>query len=219
MAIFRTKKIIDDSFTTYKYESFYQYLQRTGMYNVDPNLYPFGQDGMDYWNAVRKYVTEYIYLFYPNEQKLHADKEFVEFWTQYSASFPGGLPPLLLPNVIDVITEFIFYVSGIHTHVGTLGAYCRDPRFAAGCVGEGQSQAYPQHLYTQVALTVGTAGHMPRMLQDWSHLLPNQEAMTVWCKFHEEMCALQTTIEDRNKSRKYAFNNFNPEYIETSIAV
>jgi hypothetical protein len=213
------KKVIDDSYTTYKFESFSQFLQRTGMYNVDPNLYPFGQDGMDYWNAVRKYVTEYIYLFYSNEQKLHADNEFVEFWTQLSATFPGGLPPLLLPNVIEVLTEFIFYVSGIHTHVGSLGAYCRDPRFAAGCVGEGQTQAFPQHLYTQVALTVGTAGQMPRMSQDWSHLLPNKEAMGVWRKFHEEMCELQTTIEARNKSRKHPFNNFNPEYIETSIAV
>jgi len=212
------RTVLDDTFVNYKYETYAQYLKRTGMHDVDPKLFPPGQDGMDYWNVVHKYVSSYLRVFYANDQALLEDVEFFTFWKAYSESFPSGLPEPTLDSVAEVLTQFIFYVTGMHTHVGTVAAYARDPAFAAGCVGEGQILSFPQNFYCQAIITVGTSGDMPAVLDNWSHLMPNDESKKVFDQFHEDLVALSKTIDERNNTRT-VYNNFNPKYIETSISV
>jgi len=212
------KTVLDDTFANYRYETYANYLKRVGLDNVDPKLFPPGQDGMDYWKVVHSYVSAYLGVFYNSDQKLIEDVEMGEFWKGYSESFPGGLPPFNLVNVAEVLTQFIFYVTGMHTHVGTVAAYARDPAFAAGCVGEQQIMSFPQNCYCQAIITVATSGEMPMVTDDWSHLYTNIEAKKVFMKFHDDLLKLSATIDERNKTRT-TYNNFNPKFIETSISV
>jgi len=193
------------------------------MKDVDPKLYPLAQDGMEFWNILYKYVSSYINIYWKNDQELLNDRELFIFWDVLSKSFPGpGLPSLTLQSIAEVLTQFIFYVSAVHTQVGSVGAYCKEPDFAAGCVGENQRIAFPQNFYAQISITVATAGEMPMMLDDWSHLFERKDAKDVFAIFHNELQQLSKTIDERNKNkkiRKWPFNNFNPAHTETSIAV
>jgi len=211
-------RVLEDAFTNYHFKTFPDLIKSLNMENVDGNIFPMGQDGMDYWMIVERYVHDYVHLFYDyTYSKITHDAEVVAFWNYLQKHFPNGLPELTIPNLITYITQFIHYVSGMHIHAGNDSAYARDPAFAGSIVKEGSLMTTPQYSFTQTMLIVATVGKMPQMTEDFSHLLPVQ-ALGVWRNFNAELIALSKEIDFRNCTRPWVFNSMNPSQLVTSVA-
>jgi len=211
-------KVLDDSFTSFNYYTFPELIKSLNMENVDGKIFPMAEDGMDYWKIVYRYVHDYVHLFYDDTySKITHDAEVVAFWTYLQKDFPNGLPELTIPNLVEYITQFIHYVSGMHIHAGNDSAYARDPAFTGTIVKDGTLIQPPQCSYTQTMLIVATVGKMPQMTEDFSHLLP-ANAQGVWKVFNSELVALSNVINERNTSRPWVFNSMNPSHLVTSVA-
>jgi len=147
------------------------------------------------------------------------DKTLVTFWNHLSVSFPNGLPKLSIESLVSVLTQFIFTVTGWHTHVGNVSPYSWDPAFAGPAMGDGHTMTLPQVLFAQNLITLATAGDFPMITQDYSHMMVNEESKAVLQKFQKSLNELSQIIDERNKTRRWVFNSFNPKYFATSIAV
>jgi len=212
-------RAFDDIFTSYRFEPFPEHLKNINMTGVDPKLFPLGQDALDYYDILNTFVKEYVAVFYDETELPTADKTLVTFWNELSVSFPNGLPPLSIQSLVSVLTQFIFMVTGWHTQVGNVSPYSWDPAFAGPAMGDGHAMTLPQVLFAQNLVTLATAGEMPMLMQDYSHMMVNDESKEVLYKFQKSLDELSQKIDERNKTRTWVFNSFNPKYIATSIAV
>jgi len=212
-------KVFDDLFTSYRFEPFPDYLKNNHLTGVDPLLFPYAEDSLEYYDILHTYVKEYVALFYNDKVSPTADQQLVSFWNQFSASFPNGLPILSIESMVSVFTQFIFMVTGWHTHVGNVSPYSWDPAFAGPAMGDGHMMTLPQVLFAQNLVTMGTAGDMPMLLHDFSHIMLNDESKAVLSKFQKSLNELSQKIDDRNKKRRWVYNCFNPKFMGTSIAV
>jgi len=211
-------KVLEDSFNNFHFKTFPELIKSLNMENVDGNIFPLGQDGMDYWKIVERYVHDYVHLFYNDTDRLIThDAEAVAFWDYLQNNFPNGLPELTIPNLITYITQFIHHVSSMHIYAGNDSPYARDPAFAGSIVYDGSLMTTPQYSFTQTMLIVGTVGKMPQIMEDFSHLLP-PKALGIWKVFNAELTDLSKEIDERNKTRPWVFNSMNPSQLVTSVA-
>ena len=107
--------------------------------------YPYRDDGMKLWAAVKKYVKDYLRVYYKKRQDLENDAE-LQAWAAELASKDGGrvagMPGQIkdLNELIDIITTVIFTCGPQHAAVNyaqydfmgnvinmPLGAYCPFP--------------------------------------------------------------------------------------------
>ena len=59
----------------------------------------------------------------------------------------------------------------------------------------------------------------PGLLDDWAHVFESHpRELRVYEGFKQELEQLAGTIEQRNASRKYVFNDFNPKYVKCSVS-
>jgi len=211
-------QVLDISYKSLKYETFPQFLKRQGMDKVDPDLFPMALDGLEYYQIVYKYVHDYVNIYYKNDGAVEHDAQIQEFWKKLTDLFPCKLPSLSKDALIQYITQFIFTVSGWHSQAGNVSAYFRDPAFAAPACPEGLLMSYPPMTFIQTLIAVGTAGNMPQVTDDWSHLMLDDESKKVLSIFRQELIELSKVIDSRNEKR-ICYNNFNPKYIHSSISV
>ena len=70
-----------------------------------------------------------------------------------------------------------------------------------------------------------TGGTQPKLMEDWSHLLPDQpEIKKVYNDFKDELNEISKRIDEANATvpcseRPKICQSFNPKYLETSVSV
>ncbi|KAG4958874.1 hypothetical protein JHK87_035507 [Glycine soja] len=115
-----------------------------GMALEDPNApqglmltiedYPFANDGLLIWDAIKQWVTEYINHYYSNSSVVKSDQELQAWWTEIQKVGHGDKykepwwPSLETPkDLIDIITTIAWIASGHHAAVNfaqyTYGGY------------------------------------------------------------------------------------------------
>ncbi|XP_022729966.1 linoleate 13S-lipoxygenase 2-1, chloroplastic-like [Durio zibethinus] len=105
-----------------------------GMAEEDPNAphglrltindYPFANDGLLIWDALKQWVSKYVNHYYPNASLVESDEELQEWWTEIRTVGHGDKkdepwwPTLKIPqDLIDIITTIIWVASGHHAAV------------------------------------------------------------------------------------------------------
>jgi len=82
--------------------------------------YPFRDDGMLVWDAVKQFVTNYLQLYYKTPQDLREDYE-LQNWAQELAAQDGGrvrdmpVPIETLEQLIDILSIVIFSCGPLHS--------------------------------------------------------------------------------------------------------
>ncbi|KAJ1269100.1 hypothetical protein BS78_07G184700 [Paspalum vaginatum] len=109
-------------------------LIRRGMAEEDPTAehglrltikdYPFANDGMLIWDAIKGWVQAYVSRFYPDASSLAGDTELQAFWTEVRTVGHGdkkdapGWPTLDSPeNLAHALTTIIWVASAHHAAV------------------------------------------------------------------------------------------------------
>ncbi|KAL1086022.1 hypothetical protein V6Z11_D08G089400, partial [Gossypium hirsutum] len=105
-----------------------------GMAEEDPNApyglrltindYPFANDGLLIWDALKQWVSAYVTHYYPNSSVVESDKELQEWWEEIRTvghgdkkNEPWWLTLRTQQDLIDIITTIIWVASGHHAAV------------------------------------------------------------------------------------------------------
>jgi hypothetical protein len=211
--------------------------------------FPIVQDSSAYWNVVKKYVSRFLDALYgkysdsdpddansdrkkPVDHMLRGregykglpkdDTPLTNFMNGISSQLGIGLITTR-SRLIDVLTQLIFNGTGRHEHVGQVSDYMMDPTFVGFKLLPDQSMQSIQSYTQQCALVVLTGLQMPRLIDDWSHLITRELLRNPYFQFKDDLVRLQFDIEERNIERVnkkgWAFESFNPKNIETSVSV
>lgn len=109
-------------------------LIRRGMAVEDPTAecglrltiedYPFANDGLLVWSAIKQWVTDYVNFYYPEASHVKEDHELQEWWTEVRTKGHADKkdepwwPVLNTPeDLIQVLTTIIWVASGHHAAV------------------------------------------------------------------------------------------------------
>jgi hypothetical protein len=134
-----------------------------------------------------------------------------------------GLGPLTRADqVIDVLAQFMFTVTAMHSQVGNVVGYLVDPSFMGGKIRAGVQQSDIQATVQLLNLAALTGLQTPPLLGDFSHLLLDREkprSLAAYERFHQALRTLATGIGERNLRRDQPFETFNPTLLESSVSV
>lgn len=238
------KAALHDSARSYKYQTFPDFIASKGFNGEELSSFPLAVDGMEFWAVVKKYVTAYLTLFFPDDESCRRDGELQAFWQhskQSELGFDIGLPDVLsLESLIDFVTNCIFQVTGNHEYVGGIVEYSLDPSLMPTKIAPKQSVADVQSYFLFVSLTALTGTHMPDLMNDWTHIHAylcepstdssslqgrHGEVLSVLASFQEDLRRLSEVVDARNKERSAlwpranSFNAFNPRLLQCSVSV
>ncbi|GLT78832.1 hypothetical protein SLA2020_503560 [Shorea laevis] len=86
--------------------------------------YPFANDGLLLWDAIKEWVTDYVNHYFPNAELVESDQELQSWWTEIRTVGHGDKkdepwwPVLKTPqNLIDILATMIWVSSGHHAAV------------------------------------------------------------------------------------------------------
>ena len=82
------------------------------------------QDGLPFFDVIRKYVGTFIDLHYETDEDILADVDLRGFYTDLNNHLVNrDLPYFTTKGALaDVLATYIYYVTGYHTHAGTAHA-------------------------------------------------------------------------------------------------
>jgi hypothetical protein len=186
--------------------------------------FPYGEDGMALWALVHRYVEQTIALHFPDDASIAADGELQAFWRVLEpvrSRIDAG-PLARRAQLVDLCASFLFYVTGLHEHVGSLCEYLLDPRFMGGRIRTGLDTCDVQGSVIQMLLMAGTSLRQPGVLEDYTHILPRvreAEARAVMEAFRAELVELAAEIDRRNAARAHPFRTFDPKHLEVSVSL
>ncbi|OQS03666.1 hypothetical protein THRCLA_04012 [Thraustotheca clavata] len=201
----------------FKYETFPEHKARQ---NIDTATLPYHEDGIDYWNIVHNFVSEYLDLYYKSDDSLLQDDSVVAFWEYLKSTLPkDSIRPLTLVNLKDFIAHSIFLVSSMHNHLGTIAEYVPDPAFCPSAWVEGELAGRPG-TSVRASLIMGATGFaQPSIKEDFSHIMLDDEAKAICKKFTAEVSAFSAVVIDRNTRRKQPYQSFNPDTMEMAVSI
>ena len=193
--------------------------------------YPFLEDAHAYIAVVSKFVSSYIDVYYKDDTSILNDPDLVQFWsglkvvdTISQLNTHSGVPLLKTKQQLkDVLSIFIFHVTGLHLHLGTVGEYLVDPTYLAAALRPGQLMSDVQKSFQAMAIALSTGTTMPSILGDLTHMLLNDDkreiTVNIYEQFNKDLRQLSKEIDEKNKKRKWPCNAFNPRLLTTSVSV
>ncbi|KAF0703821.1 Aste57867_7499 [Aphanomyces stellatus] len=202
--------------TTFRFETFPEHKARQ---NIDTINMPFHQDGMAYWHVVRKFVGDYLDLYYSSDEAVAADVPIQAFWAFFDAKLPITMRALTLDTLKDFVAQCIVWVSGMHNHLGTLAEYVSDPAFCPSAWVEGELANRPGNAVRNALIMAATGFKQPSILEDFSHVMLDEEAKAVCRAFTADLEALVVQVDARNATREQPYVSFNPKTIEMAVSI
>ncbi|KAK7333912.1 hypothetical protein VNO80_30693 [Phaseolus coccineus] len=123
-----------DQFWQFDLQALPNYLISRGMAVADPNAphglkltiedYPFANDGLLVWDAIKEWVTEYVNHYYPSPSTVESDQELQAWWTEIRTVGHGDKaeepwwPNLKTPeDLAEIITTIAWVASAHHAAV------------------------------------------------------------------------------------------------------
>jgi hypothetical protein len=151
---------IADCLNACKFQTFPQFIEAKQLPKEITDDMPLIQDGLEYWFIVRKFVENYISIWYFDDGSINNDVELKNYWLYYHPSenwIDYGIPTVLnKENLINQITHSIFHVTAGHELVGSVVEYLKNPAgLGSKIVAEKNQSDVQSHLQslTLAALT------------------------------------------------------------------
>ncbi len=181
--------------------------------------FPFVTDGLAYWHVVRRFVERYVQAYFGGDAAVR-DPQVRHFWERISnATEVMQIRPLTEDNLIDMITQFIWCVTGLHEHVGAVVEYVTNPTFAGTKIRPGTEMSDVQ-TSVQALLILGLTGlKQPQLIEDFTHIALDTRGQQLFRDFQKDLVALSAEIDRKNETRRFPYNMFNPRFLECSVSI
>lgn len=204
--------------------------QRKAAKGIDSSMVlPLDEDGLDFYAAVKDYVSKYLHLYYDYEADTTStapdactrDADLVNWHARVNSISPNkDLPKdITCGSMEDILSTFMYYVSAGHNHVGTIGAEIEDPCFMPWSWREGELCGTPRTAYTQSVTMALTSMEQPKIYEDYTHLFLDEKSKALWRGFTKELRVLDGEVERRNTLRTRKFLAFDIDRIETAVGI
>lgn len=186
------------------------------------DAYPYATDGLALHDILQTYAKDYLTIFFPGETVVQ-DFAVRAWWHGVVSLAPTlGLAPLnRAQQIIDLITQLMFTVTGFHCQVGRISPYLLDPTFLTCKIRAGSQMSDIQATVQVLNLCALTGLEQPPLIGDYTHLFleQNKERVTVVFKrYQQALIQLSVDIEKRNKQREQPFQTFNPTLLNVSVS-
>lgn len=84
--------------------------------------YPYAVDGLEIWAALKKWVTEYLSLYYKSDTSIKGDKELQSWWNEivtvgHADIKEGWYKMESFPEMTEALTTIIWLASAMHANV------------------------------------------------------------------------------------------------------
>eukprot|EP01084_Bolivina_argentea_P254635 428128_1 len=172
------------------------------MRNVDDSIFGFNKDAIEFWHVMINYIAEYISIYYPNNNDIFNDKYVVAFINRICLQLNiDEIKSGDCETFIDVLTQLIVTVTGIHEHIGQVSGFVMSPIWL-GTRLRPQMEICSIQEYTQLlSLTLITGLKSPQLMQDWSHLIKRDDnydtVKLLYKKWHDDLNHLANEIEKK----------------------
>jgi arachidonate 15-lipoxygenase len=201
--------------------------------------YPYRDDGLLLWDAIKKFVSSYLEIYYKTPQDLSADFE-LQAWAQELVSQSGGrvkgVPNRIdqLQQLVDIATAVIFTCGPQHSAVNypqyeymtfmpnmPLAAYKQ--MTGEGTIADHKSllSFLPPSKQTadQLSILFILSAYRYDRLGYYDDNFTDPEAQDILVKFQQDLNAAERKIELNNKSRLINYNYLKPRLVTNSISV
>ena len=186
-------------------------------------LYPYRDDSLLYWNAIERWVSSYLKIWYHTHEDLTGDQE-LQAWYQELRSDEGGRVPGLrdgeldLPYLVELLTLVIFTASVQHAAVNfpqydlmsyapnmPLACYAERPRGRSGATEEDYLNMLPPMGQAKLQLNLGYILGKVHYTQlgrySWCHFRDGRVRAPLRT-FQNEIREVDTRIRERNLERR-----------------
>ncbi|BAY99857.1 lipoxygenase [Tolypothrix tenuis PCC 7101] len=201
--------------------------------------YPYRDDGLLVWTAIRKFVSKYLRLYYTNDIDVKTDTELQNWVKSIGNSQEGNIQGVeeiqTLEKLIDMVALIIFTASAQHGSLNyaqfPMMGYV--PNVSGAIYAEAPTNTTPQNqdnylmllapvqqaliqfttLYQLSNVRYGKLGHYPCLYFQDSRVLPLVK------EFQQNLAVVESEILDRDQTRFMSYPFLLPSQIGNSIFI
>jgi arachidonate 15-lipoxygenase len=202
--------------------------------------YPYRDDALLYWSAIRDWVAAYVAVYYPSDDDVRDDPELAAWITEVGSAEGGRLQgvdrndALTREGLIDIVTLIIYTCSVQHAAVNfpqydlmsyvpnmPLACYAPAPKNKSGATEADYLAMLPPLAQAELQLTVGYAlgsVHYTTLGQYTRGLFRHKAVQEALTKLEFRLKEIGATIVERNLARR-TYDFLLPASIPQSINV
>lgn len=182
--------------------------------------FPWLEDGLALYAVIEHFVHDYMGRYFTGDSAA-SDPQIRRFWRGLAEASPptSALPELSRQSLLDMLSQFIWTVTGLHESAGAVLEYVIDPSFTGTKIRPGRELADVQSSI-QALLVIGLTGlEMPGLLGDFSQVCLDDAGREAFAEFRAQLYALADRIDAANRHRRWPCNWFNPRVLECSVSI
>ncbi|MGQ4647875.1 lipoxygenase family protein [Lyngbya aestuarii] len=214
-------------------------IKNRGLDNLE-NLphYPYRDDGMLLWQAIKKFVSDYLKLYYKTPEDLSRDYELQAWAAELVAAEGGrvkGVPERIdtVEQLIEVVTAIIFTCGPQHSAVNFTQydyvAFAPNMPFAAyrpiqanPTIDQKSFLSFlppPNQAVDQLKIMFALSAYYYDKLGYYDYPFEDPQAEAIVKQFQQNLNGIERKIELRNKSRLIEYNYLKPSLVLNSISI
>lgn len=209
-------ELFNDIFAGWKYQTFPELIASK---RIDVMKYPFYADGLLLWRSINDYVSNYLDNYYLESEEIENDPEIKDFWKHINGHINYGLPKLNIKNLINYLTDTIWWCTGGHEMAGSIVEYLIRPDGLMPKVVNGKTMADVQTFAETLIIICLTGMKQPMLMDDWSHLFNDEKGKKTVKLFRSDLKCVSKMIKSRNQNRKTKYQVMNPKVLEGSVSI
>lgn len=216
-------------------------IKNRGMDDVESlQHYPYRDDGMLLWEAIYKYVSNYLKLYYKTAEDISQDTE-LQAWAKELVALEGGrvkgFPDRIetIDRLIEIVTAIIFTCGPLHSAINfpqyEYMAFVPNMPFAAyQPIADDLTSTKEQKSLMpflppskpagdQLTIVHFLSAYRYDRLGEYENKFSDPEAQAILHKFQEDLNAVERQIDVNNKSRLIPYIYLKPSLVTNSINI
>ncbi len=190
--------------------------------------FPWATEALALYEVIRNFVEDYLSC-YTTPEEVMADPELEHFWKELENAPPTmAFPPRSYQGLVDIVSQFIWTVTGLHEAVGTVHEYVLDPTFMGTKLRSGTEISDVQSSIQYLLILALTGLEMPALLDigDSKEIFgADRRGREAFARFNVALQLLVLEMDQRNErrladpERRWPCQSFNPRYLETAVSI
>jgi Lipoxygenase len=190
--------------------------------------FPWATEALELYKVIRSFVEDYLAT-YTTPEEMMTDPELKDFWMELETA----PPPMVFPtrsytSLVDILSQFIWTVTGLHEAVGTIHEYVLDPTFMGTKLRSGTETSDVQASIQYLLILALTGLEMPALLDigDCKDIFSaDYRGRGVFARFSASLRQLVIEMDGRNEQRlasphrPWPCQSFNPRHLETAVSI